>query len=441
LVHCAGGERAALVGSAAPRVPRGIVLLVGDGFGFSQLTLARVALAGKQGRLRLERMPEVGVVSTWSASNPVTDSGAASTAMASGVKTDNQFIGLDAERRPVRTIGEAAKSVGWRVGYVTTTRVTHATPACFYAHHHDRYDEETIAAQLVAADVDLVLGGGLSYFLPLDQGGARGDGRDLRSEARSGGWRLLERGDPLAWNGEGRLLGLFANSHLAYQLDDARYPRERRDPSLAEMSRFALEALGASGDDGRPFLLMIEGGRIDHAGHEFDAAGVVAEIAAFDAAVGEVLDWQERHPDTLVVLTADHATGGLAINDYSRWDMLAKQSASLAWLAQQIRNAGAGAELVERHTGVALEPAEVGAIRAAPDSYEACRRLGRALAERHGFTWIPRIDEDDTKGHTGEDVPLFAQGPGAERFRGLLDHTDIAHRLAELAGWELSPRP
>lgn len=422
-------------GAATPARPRAVILLLGDGLGFSQLSLARYALHGRSGRLAFESMPVTGLVSTWSTSNFVTDSGAAATAFATGVKTDNRYLGLDPSRKPVRTLGEAAKDAGWRVGYVTNTRITHATPACFYAHHDDRYDEETVAAQLLDADIDLALGGGLSYFLPLAENGARTDGRNLVAEARERGIRVLVRDDVLEWSGEGRMIGLFANSHLTYELDDRNYAASRRDPTLAALARAALAGLSRGG---RPFFLMIEGGRIDHAGHDFDAAGVVAETMRFDEAARLVLDWAGENPDTLVLLTADHATGGLAINDFARWTALSQRTASVAWLASQIRNAGADAELLAARTGSTdWTAAEVAAVRSAPDSYEAQRRLGRMLAARDGFTWSARVTDDDTHGHTGEDVPIFASGPGQELFGGALENTDIARRIAALLGWEI----
>lgn len=423
----------AAAGNHAP--PRAVVLLIGDGLGLPQIALTRYASKGRSGRLAFESLPVTGLVSTWSASNFVTDSGAAATAFSAGVKTDNRYLGLDSERHPVRTVGEAAKAAGWRVGYVTTTRITHATPACFYAHHADRYDEQTVAAQLLDADVDLALGGGLSFFLPLAAGGVRTDGRDLVAEARQRGAQVLLRRDPLAWNGEGRLLGLLANSHLTYELDDRSYPPERRDPTLAELAHLALAGFERSD---RPFFLMIEGGRIDHAGHDFDAAGVVAETVRFDETVAMVRAWAEEHPGTLVLVTADHTTGGLALNDHADWTALAKRTASVAWLAAQLRNAGATTELLAARTGVAdWTAAELDAIRGAPDSYEANRRLGRMLALRDGFTWSARVTDDDTHGHTGEDVPIYAGGPGAERFGGALDNTDIARRLAALFDWQI----
>ena len=435
VLACAPGASARAEAPGPPRAPRAVVLLLGDGLGFSQIALARYATKGRSGRFAFESMPVTGLVSTWSASNFVTDSGAAATAFAAGAKTDNRFIGLDSEKRPVRTIGEAAKAAGWRVGYVTNTRITHATPACFYAHHDNRWDEETVAAQLVDADVDLALGGGLSYFLPPAQSGVRVDGRDLVAEARARGVQVLLRRDTLAWNGKGRLLGLLANSHLTYELDDRAYPTERRDPTVAQLARVALDGLATSE---RPFLLMIEGGRIDHAGHEFDAAGIVAETVRFDEAAQVVLDWAREHPETLVLMTADHATGGLALNDHANWAALAERTASVSWLAAQIRNAGATSDLLASRTGVADWTAdEVEAIRRAPDSYEANRRLGRMLAERDGFTWSAKVTDDDTHGHTGEDVPLYASGPGAERFGGALDNTEIAQRIAALLGWQI----
>jgi alkaline phosphatase len=438
VLACAPGASARAEAPASPRAPRAVVLLLGDGLGFSQIALARYATKGRSGRFAFESMPVTGLVSTWSASNFVTDSGAAATAFAAGVKTDNRFLGLDSERHSVRTVGEAAKAAGWRVGYVTTTRITHATPACFYAHHEDRYDEQTVAAQLLDADVDVALGGGLAYFLPVTQNGARTDGRDLVAEARKRGTTVLLRNDTLAWNGEGRLLGLLANSHLTYDLDDRNYPPERRDPTLAQLARVALDGLAGSAKADRPFLLMIDGGRIDHAGHEFDAAGIVAETVRFDEAAQVVLDWAREHPETLVLMTADHATGGLALNDHANWAALAERSASVSWLAAQIRNAGATSELLAARTGVAdWTAAEVEAIRRAPDSYEANRRLGRMLAERDGFTWSAKVTDDDTHGHTGEDVPLYASGSGAERFGGALDNTEIAQRLAALLGWQI----
>ncbi len=413
--------------------PQAVVLFVGDGFGISHLTLSRLVLRNPEGRLKMESLPVFGLVSTYPAVGTVTDSAAAGTALATGVKTANHVLGLDQEGNRLRSLADRARREGWSVGLVTTTRVTHATPAAFYAHTPNRYDEEEIALQLLEAPVDLVLGGGSYSFLPVSEGGSRRDGRNLIEEARKRGWKVSLRGEPLE-NPEGaRWLGLLASSHLGFRIDENRRPKPARDPSLADLTRIAFVDLEARG---RPFFVMIEGGRIDHAGHAFDAASIVHETADFDEAIEVAKEFQRRHPGTLLLVTSDHATGGLAINDFSRPEDLRRRTASVSWLVDQIRNAGAGIELVHQHTGYRdLRPEELEAVRHAADGYEAARRLGTALSLRDGFTWLPRVDPDGTQGHTGEDVPLFADGPGAYRFGGALDHTDIPKRLCDLLQW------
>lgn len=434
------GLAALLVSSCAapsPARPRGVVLMIGDGLGFGQVALARRLLLGEGGRWSFEHLPITAIVSTWSASNATTDSGAAATSMSAGIKTGNQRIGTDSEGAPVTTVAEAALGAGWAVGYATTTSVTHATPAAYYAHVANRYaDEGDIAVQLLAHPARVVLGGGRGAFLPEAELGERLDGRNLLAEAEDSGWTVWGRGDDLDAELPARLLGLFANHHFAYRLDDLRLVEERRDPSLARLTEIALEALSRSGG---PFFLLVEGGRIDQASHSFDAAATAHEVADFDGAVAAVVEFRERHDDVLVLVTADHATGGLAINDYVDWEALGRQRASVEWMAERIRHAGAGAELVREMTGYEdLSEADLEPVRAEADKYEAWRRLGSLLSERNGVTWIPRVSPD-TWGHTGEDVPLYAAGPGAERFQGVLDNTEIAGRLFELIGLRTTP--
>ncbi len=409
--------------------------MIGDGMGFSQIAFARQMLLAEGERWAFERMPYTGIVSTHSASNATTDSGASATAMATGVKTNNIRIGTDPEGNALPTFPEVALEHGWRVGYVTTTAVTHATPGAFYAHVLDRYANETdIAVELLEHRADIVLGGGRGSFLPESDYGERLDGRNLLDEAASLGWTVWGRGDDLGSELPDRLLGLFANRHFAFRLDDQRHPVERRDPSLRRLTEMALEAVTRSD---APFFLMIEGGRIDQACHSFDAPSSAYELQDFADAVAAVQRFREENPDVLVLVTADHATGGLAINDYVDWEALRRQRASVEWMAEQIRNADAGVDVVRELTGFEdFADEDLAVVRAELDKYEARRQLGRMLAERHGVTWIPGVSPD-THGHTGEDVPIYAEGPGAERFQGVLDNTDIAYRMHELAG--LSP--
>lgn len=414
--------------------PQAVVLFVGDGFGVAHLSVARLPLVGKGGRLALEGLPVLGLVTTYSASNAVTDSAAAATAFASGAKTRNHFLGIDPEERPLASLAHRARREGWLVGLVTTTRITHATPAAFYAHTTDRYGEDEIALQLLEAPVNLALGGGEALFRGISQGGSRRDERDLVAEARQRGWTVTLRGEPLPGTGKFPQLALLASSHLGFRIDEARRPEAEQDPSLEQLTRYALEVLEASG---KPFFLMVEGGRIDHAGHGFDVAGLVHEIADFDRAVELGHRFQQRASGTLLLVTSDHATGGLALNDFARFDDIGRRTASVSWLVSQLRHANADPAILREHTGYSdFSAAEIEAIRTAIDDYEASRRLGTLLSQRDGFTWVPRVDPAETQGHTGEDVLLFAGGTGAERFRGLLDQTEIPARLCEVLRWD-----
>lgn len=421
-------------GPACPTPPTAVVMMIGDGMGPSQITLARDFVFGPGGgRFAFEELPALGLMTTYSASGAVTDSGAAATAMATGVKTDNRYVGLDSAGSRLRSIAELARAQGWRYGLATTTTVFHATPAAYFAHLDDRYDYDRVAAQAVEARPDLLLGGGLGTFLPKGEGSRRDD-RNLVAEAEAAGITIWKHGDPLGKRPVPLpLFGLFARSHLTYEIDRRRDDPDRRDPSLADLARLAVDALSA---DGRPFFLMIEGGRIDHGAHGFDPVSVALEVQAFDAAVQVVRAFQATHPATLLVLTADHATGGLAINDDVDWELLHRWTASVAWLTRQVRDAGGDATLVAQHTGIELGEEALAAVRAEPDLYVAERVLGTYLAQRHRVTWIPSANEKDTKGHTGEDVPLWAAGPGEERFRGVLDNTDVPKRIVEILGWD-----
>lgn len=436
-------------GGEAAEKPRAVILMIGDGLGPSQIALARYARLARGERFAFESMPVTGLVSTWSASNAVTDSAAAATTLASGVKTNNQIVGFDPEGQPVPRISEAARNDGWRIGYVTNTEITHATPAGFYGTVENRYLEVgKIAEQLIRQAPDVAIGGGWHYFVPRTVSGTkRWDDKDLLAEAKEGGYTVLTPGDSLDLaHPPEKLLALLAGGHIPYELDNDNLPEPLRYPSLEQLTEAALAVIGR---DDEPFFLMIEGGRIDHAGHAFDAAGVVAQVAAFDRAVQRVLEYQRQHPDVLVLLTADHATGGLAVTDFTAWENLENQENSVEWMVSKVRDEDepAGSDLLGEASGYAdFDPERTERIRNGGDSYEARRTLGTYLSEYNHVTWMPRVYDLDptpeeriesTGGHTGEDVPLYAIGPGAERFGGVLDNSDIPQRLASMLGWTL----
>ena len=416
---------------AAQDAPRRVVLLIGDGFGPASLTLAR-ACAGSP--LALDAVL-VGSLGTRPAVGQVTDSAAAATALASGHATLNGAIGVDPEGQPVASLLEAAEAHGLATGLVTTTTITHATPAAFGAHVTSRAFTLRIAEQLLAQGIEVLLGGGSADFVPLADGGLRSDGRDLLAEAAADGTHVLSSPAELERSAAPPVLGLFASSYLAYELD--RDPQ--REPSLEQMTRAALRLLA---DDPDGFFLMVEGGRIDHAAHGNDPAGLVHDALAFDRAVAVALAFAREHDDTLVLVTADHETGGLSLGrDVDGVPNYAFDPAPLM-------AAHASAEALALHMLAGTTPADALARDWQLDDVSDDRldefeglvdrgelgplalHLSRLLSERAGLDWT-------TLGHTGVDVPLCAVGPGAERFAGHLHNTELGRRLAELLGFDL----
>jgi alkaline phosphatase len=341
------GPRTA-VPETTPDVPvRNVILLIGDGMGPGQIglleTWARLAPSSTYGGemtaiAQLAARGAAGVSLTHPHGNLVVDSACSATQLATGLPAPAEVIGLDAVGNIVPTVLERARDTGRATGLVSDTRITHATPASFAAHVPHRRFENEIAEQLVASGVDVMLSGGLRYFAPRSvaadadaalayTGGAwsassrRADDRDLVAEARDAGYRVVfdRAGLDQARDADGRLLGLFANSGmrdaLAARVDA--HSTDRGEPTLAEMTRVALGRLERDPDG---FFLMVEGGQIDWAGHDNDAGWMLAEMARFDEAVAEVLRWSAGREDTVVVLTADHETGGFGFS-YSGHDV------------------------------------------------------------------------------------------------------------------------
>jgi alkaline phosphatase len=358
--------------------------MIGDGMGLASLTAARY----QKGRLDIETMPHAGFSHTHSLDQFVTDSAASATALGSGYWIDNRFVGLHPDGTPAKNIIEYAREARKRTGLVATSRITHATPASLTVHVKNRDHEDEIAAQMAMAGVDVILGGGWDKFLPqrrarvefplddrrVERGhlidvasliaadgkpyGTRADGRDLVALMEKDGYLFVRTAEELGVAVERdrrKILGLFAAGPL---------PKvsQGRRPSLAAMSLAALRVLSASPEG---FFLMIEGSQIDWAGHSNDYAWHVLETADFDDAIGAVRGYLEEtglHRETLLVVTADHETGGLTLKKHPRLPL-------------------------------GVEP-----------------------------SW-------STDYHTGVAVPVFSEGPGAERFAGIQDHARIGREL------------
>jgi alkaline phosphatase len=299
--------------------PRNVILMIGDGMGFEHVRAARLFACGPKGKLAMEKLPVQGRMSTHPAGGPgaVTDSAAAGTALATGVKVANRVVSVrkPGDESPIPTILERLADQGFRTGLVSTSYLTHATPAAFAAHVDHREKLREIGKQYVTLTrPDLLLGGG-------------GKGLDTAEAAANGYAVCTDRAglDKQLAARPRRVLGAFGAGHMPYEFEAAMRidPGYDRLPRLSEMVAASLKLLPR---EGRGMFLMIEGARIDHASHDNHIANGVLETLEFDNAVKVVLDWAKGRDDTLVVITADHECGGLKIladAGRSRWPEVA----------------------------------------------------------------------------------------------------------------------
>ncbi|KAK1072594.1 vacuolar alkaline phosphatase [Friedmanniomyces endolithicus] len=354
------GSRGSGAGDAdggRPSGKRNLIFMVSDGMGPTSMEMTRNWLQYTEkspwdAALVLDEYL-IGQSRTRSTSSLVTDSAAGATAFSCGLKSYNGAISILPDHSPCASVMEAAKRKGYTTGLVVTTRITDATPAVFASHARRREMEDGIALQMVGSThplgrmVDLMLGGGRCHFVPNgSDGSCRADDVDVREVAKGKGWNYIstrEDFDNLGAEVELPLLGLFANADIPYELD-RRY-QNATYPSLEEMARTALSALSAATKDSdHGFFIMIEGSRIDHAGHANDPAAQVHEVLAYDRTVAAVLDFiKNSETPTLMVSTSDHETGGLATarqlhQEYPRYlwypSVLANVSHSGAYLSR-----------------------------------------------------------------------------------------------------------
>ncbi|CAN9250842.1 unnamed protein product [Alternaria alternata] len=307
---------------------KNLIFMVSDGMGPTSLSLTRSFMQYKNGAPFNEQLVIdqhlIGQSRTRSASSLITDSAAGATAFSCAQKSYNGAISVTPDHEPCGTVLEAAKKAGYMTGLVVTTRITDATPACFAAHVNMRSEEDRIAEQMVGdyplgRVVDLMFGGGRCHFLPNStvDSSCRADDRDIVDLAKNNGFNYIsDRAGFDSLKGGASLdlpmLGLFAETDIPYEIDR----RNENDiyPSLHEMAETAMKALSdATRDSDKGFFLMIEGSRIDHAGHHNDPAAQVHEVLAYDRAFTSVLDFiKNEETQTVMVSTSDHETGGLA---------------------------------------------------------------------------------------------------------------------------------
>jgi alkaline phosphatase len=327
--------------------PKNVIFLIGDGMGLPQIT---GAMYMNDNKTVFERFKNIGFHKSHSADNLVTDSAAGATAFACGVKTYNGAIGVNVRKEPLPTLLEMAEKKGMATGMVVTCSVTHATPGAFIAHVAGREDYEAVALGYVDTPIDIFIGGGLDYFTR-----RKSDTRDLVAELTAKGYEMST-----FINLDINNLDITTKKNIGYFTANAEpLPvTEGRDYAIPAAQK-AIDFLNDRSPKG--FFLMIEGSQIDWGGHANDANYVVTELHEFEKVVAEALDFAARDKNTLVVVTADHETGGFAVQPGSK-----------------------------------LNDIQV------------------------AFT---------TKSHTALMIPVFAEGPGAEVFRGIYENTAIFDKL------------
>ena len=273
--------------------PTNIILMIGDGTGLSQITAGMYANGNKT---HLESFPVIGLSKTHSSNALVTDSAASGTAMACGVKTLNGVVGISMSNEYRLSILELSKEKDYKTGLIATSSIVHATPASFYANVISRKQYEDIAFQFSIGEVDYFIAGGKKHF------NRRSDRRNLLKEMTDWEFTTNLKGFDASMNSR---VGYFTN-------DDEPLPiREGRKPSLQAATASMLKKL--NNDEGA-FFLMIEGSQIDWGGHANDLGYITSEFIDFDKAIGEMVQFVETHPNTLLIVTADHETGGLGLS-------------------------------------------------------------------------------------------------------------------------------
>lgn len=427
--------------------PKGIIFCVSDGMSQGVLSMTEAfsrQLRGKGTRwweLMSGQEAVMGLMDTASASSLVTDSAAASSAWGGGKRVPNGRINVDADGNHRESIGETLQKKGVRIGLVSTATITHATPAGFAATVPSRGQEHQIAEQYLNR-VDVLLGGGSQFFKK--QG--RADRRDLAGEFAKAKYDVVGSRDELLRSSSKKILGTFSPGYLPYMVDYHQDKELRqRVPTLAEMAEAALSRFL---DDEAPFLMQLEGARIDHAAHKNDIGAILHEQIAFDDAVSKVLQRVGERDDILVILTSDHGNANPALNGtgpgyrdtnevFSRIARIKGSAESLMnqWNRSKKKDSAAMTELMESVYGFKPTPPELQALmdrlggrKVTEWSHQLSNPeglLGQIVGNVTGTGWTGIV-------HTSDPTQLTALGPGSERFAGLVRNDLVHGKLLEL---------
>ncbi|ETM98617.1 hypothetical protein PPTG_19456 [Phytophthora nicotianae INRA-310] len=447
--------------------PRSVIMMIPDGTGPNVFTLARTVLdPSLQTRLHID--PHLmGTIQTHSSTSYITDSAAAATAYSTGYKTYDSAIAVDTYEQPLGTVLEAAKARGMVTGMIVTCRVTHATPASFAAHVLDRDSEDDIAAQYVAnKKLDFLLGGGKKHFNDSMFEDLKSNGYTLANNYQD----LLDYQSANADTGALRLFGLFNDDHMLYEVDRLRElagnNSTAREPSLPEMVDIVLGLLRKNEQAKKHgYFVMIEGSRVDHAGHSNDPGTMAKEAIAFDESVAVVLDHVEQTPNTAMLSAADHGTGGITLGrgpafPYAWYPTeLQLQNMSTEAMQEQLEVVLEGSDcatgandtckaallsssknLLANYTNVTTVSDEevvelvteiATAVDETRDLNNVMIELGHVISLRAAIDWT-------TIGHVGTDVNLYCKGPMIfERMcKGVHENTYLNKLMTTFLGLE-----
>ncbi|MED3801639.1 alkaline phosphatase [Lysinibacillus xylanilyticus] len=433
------------VQAAQVKKPTNVIMLVMDGSSNNAVTLSRWY---KGQSLAMDEILSGGV-RTYSADSAITDSAPAATALATGHKSNDKFVGVlpsvinspglkqiakEDAFRPVANVLEGAKQKGKATGLISTSEIQHATPAGFSAHVNNRSQYDNIAEQQIYQNIDVVLGGGFESLAPGTTKNARKDGENLVDVLKEENYDIVKTRDELFKSKSSKIWGSFAPSALAYDFDRAK--TKASEPTLAEMTSKAIDTLKKD-EDG--FFLFVEGSKVDWAAHANDTIGMISDILSFDAAVKEAVDFAKKDGNTMVIAVTDHGNSGITMGNanttstYSNTpvsayiDPLKKAEMTVEGALSQLKEDKSNIVEVAALYGLDdLSADELATLRLAKDPGE---EMVKMLAKRAniGFT---------TGGHTGDDVFLYSFGPS--KITGLVENTDLAHAMAKFMGFDLN---
>lgn len=363
-----------------------IFLFIGDGMGYSQVAAAESYLSYKAGKLGGEQVtfttfPVHGSASSHSANKRVTDSSAAGTAISTGIKTNNAMLCMDPEGNKLLSMSFDLQEMGYNIGIMSSVPVNHATPASFYARNASRYTYYDISAEMASSEFEYFAGSGMIHYF-----GKENDKESSAAVLEKKGMNVcfsVEEAEEAIENGDRILLCQPYNREKEPSNYEAGGEAPEGHILLSEMLELGMERLG----DKEPFFIMCEGGEIDWAGHSNKTMPMIAALLEFDNAIKKAYEFYLEHPkETLIIVTADHGTGGIAINSQPDWEKLDE-----AWVEAGNRNEMKSSE-------------------------------NKKLNKESNIGWT-------TRSHTGEPVPVYAIGKGAEKFGGRMDNTEFKVKI------------